>query len=114
MILLGVLQLHDVFMTCHWIRAAEYTGPIFMKGHPDRSTCVKKGIIRGFGLEKGDALALANHRAKMTSPSAPTEPKFGFVEFAEKWNGRMAMMGFTIGMIAEVATGNGILQQLGL
>eukprot|EP00808_Paulinella_micropora_P000229 g4116.t1 len=39
--------------------------------------------------------------------------KFGFVEFAEKWNGRMAMLGFTIGLATEAVTGSGILQQLG-
>eukprot|EP00808_Paulinella_micropora_P025439 g43264.t1 len=63
-------------------------------------------------------------------PSGPVEPhaaqfhleievasdnaKFGFVEFAEKWNGRMAMLGFTIGLATEAVTGSGILKQLGL
>eukprot|EP00808_Paulinella_micropora_P022091 g6777.t1 len=40
--------------------------------------------------------------------------KLGFVEFAEKWNGRMAMLGFTIGLATKVVTGSGTLQQLGL
>eukprot|EP00808_Paulinella_micropora_P023209 g5279.t1 len=32
---------------------------------------------------------------------ASNNAKFGFVEFAEKWNGRMAMLGFTVGLAAE-------------
>jgi hypothetical protein len=40
--------------------------------------------------------------------------KFGFTEFAENWNGRLAMLGFVIGIATEVITGQGILSQLGL
>jgi ferrochelatase len=39
---------------------------------------------------------------------------FGFVAFAETWNGRMAMLGFVIGLATELLTGQGILQQIGL
>lgn len=42
------------------------------------------------------------------------EAKFGFTSFAENWNGRLAMLGFAIGVITELATGKGILSQLGL
>jgi len=42
------------------------------------------------------------------------EPKFGFNNFAETWNGRLAMLGFTIGIATELLTGKGILAQLGL
>jgi ferrochelatase len=45
---------------------------------------------------------------------ADSTPRFGFVEFAETWNGRMAMMGFVIGLATELLTGQGILQQIGL
>jgi ferrochelatase len=41
-------------------------------------------------------------------------PRFGFVSFAETWNGRLAMLGFVIGLATEVLTGQGILGQLGL
>jgi ferrochelatase len=41
-------------------------------------------------------------------------PRFGFVEFAETWNGRMAMLGFVIGLATELLTGQGIHQQIGL
>ncbi|OKH14641.1 high light inducible protein [[Limnothrix rosea] IAM M-220] len=42
------------------------------------------------------------------------EGKFGFSAFAENWNGRLAMLGFVIGILTEVLTGKGILAQLGL
>ena len=40
--------------------------------------------------------------------------KFGFSAFAEQWNGRLAMMGFVIGLGTELLTGQGILSQVGL
>jgi ferrochelatase len=40
--------------------------------------------------------------------------RFGFVAFAETWNGRLAMLGFVIGLATELLTGQGILQQIGL
>ena len=40
--------------------------------------------------------------------------RFGFSEFAETWNGRLAMLGFIIGIVTEYVTGPGILSQLGL
>ncbi|MDJ0731414.1 MAG: chlorophyll a/b-binding protein [Crocosphaera sp.] len=42
------------------------------------------------------------------------ESKFGFTAFAENWNGRLAMLGFVIGIATEYLTGQGILSQLGL
>lgn len=42
------------------------------------------------------------------------EAKFGFTEFAETWNGRLAMLGFAIGLVTEYVTGQGILSQIGL
>jgi hypothetical protein len=40
--------------------------------------------------------------------------RFGFVEFAETWNGRLAMLGFVIGLGTELLTGQGVLSQIGL
>ena len=42
------------------------------------------------------------------------ESKFSFTQFAENWNGRLAMLGIVIGMATELMTGQGILSQLGL
>ena len=42
------------------------------------------------------------------------EPRFGFVNYAEIWNGRLAMMGIFIGLTTEVLTGQWILTQMGI
>lgn len=42
------------------------------------------------------------------------QPKLGFTRFAELWNGRLAMVGFTTAVIVEMMTGQGILGQLGI
>ena len=42
------------------------------------------------------------------------ESKIGFTQFAETWNGRLAMLGFVIGIATELLTGQGILSQIGL
>ncbi len=42
------------------------------------------------------------------------DAKFGFTKAAENWNGRLAMLGFVIGLITEYVTGQGILSQIGL
>jgi len=46
--------------------------------------------------------------------SMASAPRFGFVGFAETWNGRLAMLGFVIGLATELLTGQGILSQSGL
>ena len=40
--------------------------------------------------------------------------KFGFTQFAENLNGRLAMLGIVIGIATELLTGQSILSQLGL
>ncbi len=40
--------------------------------------------------------------------------KLGFTKTAENWNGRLAMLGFVIGVATEFLTGQGILSQIGL
>ncbi len=50
----------------------------------------------------------------LATPMADPAPRFGFVAFAETWNGRLAMLGFVIGLATELLTGQGILQQIGL
>ena len=43
-----------------------------------------------------------------------SDSKFGFSSFAEQCNGRLAMLGFVIGLGTELLTGQGILSQVGL
>lgn len=42
------------------------------------------------------------------------QPKFGFNEYAERLNGRAAMIGFVLMLIIEYLTGKGLLAWLGL
>jgi len=42
------------------------------------------------------------------------EPKFGFNDYAERLNGRAAMIGFLLTVIIEYVTGKGLLEWLGL
>jgi hypothetical protein len=55
----------------------------------------------------------------MTLPQPTTapkleEPKFGFNDYAERLNGRAAMIGFLIALVIEYVTGKGLLSWLGL
>jgi hypothetical protein len=55
----------------------------------------------------------------MTQPKPTTtpqleEPKFGFNEYAERLNGRAAMIGFMLTLIIEYSTNQGLLNWLGL
>lgn len=43
-----------------------------------------------------------------------SEPKFGFNEYAERLNGRAAMIGFALALVIEYVTGQGLLSWLGL
>jgi hypothetical protein len=42
------------------------------------------------------------------------EPKFGFNEYAERLNGRAAMIGFILIVVIEYFTSQGVLSWLGL
>lgn len=42
------------------------------------------------------------------------EPKFGFNDYAERLNGRAAMIGFVLILVIEYFTGQGLLSWLGL
>ena len=42
------------------------------------------------------------------------EPKFGFNQYAERLNGRAAMIGFVALLLIEFFTGKGLLAWLGL
>ncbi len=46
--------------------------------------------------------------------SSNNSPRYGFVNYAEIWNGRLAMIGILVGLSTELLTGQGILGQMGL
>ena len=69
--------------------------------------------------QQGERLQQARYKLlrllkSLVSPMADSTPRFGFVVFAETWNGRLAMLGFVIGLATEVLTGQSILSQIGL
>jgi len=43
-----------------------------------------------------------------------SQPKFGFNDYAERLNGRAAMLGFVAALIVEYVTGQGVMSWLGL
>jgi len=47
-------------------------------------------------------------------PKDSMDSRWGFTINAETWNGRLAMMGFIIGLGTELLTGQGILDQMGM
>jgi hypothetical protein len=51
---------------------------------------------------------------RMDLASPESESGWGFHRRAELLNGRLAMLGFVIGLVVEAISGQGILQQLGL
>jgi hypothetical protein len=73
---------------------------------------------RGENRTRDDAVqSFRNRYSNFTFGNTPmnaSEPRFGFVAFAETWNGRLAMLGFVIGLATELLTGQGILSQIGL
>ena len=42
------------------------------------------------------------------------DPKFGFNKYAERLNGRAAMIGIILALVVEYTTGQGVLSWLGL
>jgi hypothetical protein len=49
-----------------------------------------------------------------TQPPKLEDPKFGFNDYAERLNGRAAMIGFLLILLIEYVTGKGLLAWLGL
>jgi hypothetical protein len=54
--------------------------------------------------------------AQSQPPVSPKleQPKFGFNSYAERLNGRAAMIGFVVTLVIEYVTGKGLLSWLGL
>ncbi len=51
---------------------------------------------------------------KPTNNPKLEEPKFGFNEYAERLNGRAAMIGFILMILIEYVTNHGVISWLGL
>jgi|YNPMSStandDraft_2_1061718.scaffolds.fasta_scaffold21407_2 hypothetical protein len=66
---------------------------------PQRTTVVdERGLINNFAYEPPMYI--------------DQEERFGFTEFAEKWNGRFAMIGFVLLLIIEIGSGKGFISIL--
>ena len=61
-------------------------------------------------IDQQDAKIVKNFNAM----NEENQTRFGFVNFAETWNGRLAMMGILIGLGTELITGQSILRQIGI
>tara|TARA_B100001250_G_C19663822_1_gene728336 strand:- start:743 stop:892 length:150 start_codon:yes stop_codon:yes gene_type:complete len=47
------------------------------------------------------------------SNNSSSDTRFGWVPYAESWNGRLAMLGLVIGLATELITGQSIFAQIG-
>ncbi|NJL40176.1 MAG: high light inducible protein [Leptolyngbyaceae cyanobacterium RM2_2_4] len=63
-------------------------------------------MARGQVMEEGGR---ANVYAVEPKMYVDDTQKFGFNEYAEKLNGRLAMIGFVSALILEVVTGHGVI-----
>jgi hypothetical protein len=61
---------------------------------------------RGYTTEEGDRL---NNFAVEPKVYIDGTPRAGFTEFAEKLNGRLAMIGFVSALLLEISTGRGVV-----
>jgi hypothetical protein len=69
------------------------------------------------GMWESEDDALLDPKAiepSMYFASPESESGWGFHARAERLNGRLAMVGFAVGIALELLTGQGILQQIGL
>jgi hypothetical protein len=65
-------------------------------------------------VQKYKIMITNNINLASTNVNPTGQGVFGFSNFAEIWNGRMAMLGFVAALASEVATGKGILGQVGI
>jgi hypothetical protein len=64
---------------------------------------------RGYTVEEGGRL---NNFAIEPRMYVDEEPRVGFTEYAERLNGRLAMIGFVSLLVLELLTGKGIVALL--
>lgn len=66
-------------------------------------------MVRGQVMEEGGR---ANVYAVEPKMYVDDSQKFGFNEYSEKLNGRLAMIGFVSALILEAVTGHGVIDWL--
>ncbi len=65
--------------------------------------------VKGFAMNERSQL---NRVAIQPTVYIDSTPRFGFTKYAEKLNGRLAMIGFVALVVVEVLTGKGLLRWL--
>lgn len=81
------------------------------RSQPRRSAESENGRWESDGTELLDPRPI---EPRMVIAAPGSHSGWGFHVRAELLNGRLAMLGFGIGLVVEVLSGQGILQQLGL
>ena len=71
-------------------------------------------VIRGATVTEEDGGRLNAFASEPRMLVVDADNGWGFHDRAEKLNGRLAMLGFVIGLGTELLTGQGILSQIGL
>ncbi len=66
-----------------------------------------------YGNHPTNQLTTMNQPQPSVTPNTQ-EPKFGFNQYAERLNGRAAMIGFVSLLLLEYFTGKGLLSLLGI
>jgi hypothetical protein len=65
-------------------------------------------------VKRDELIFHSSFGSEVMTNNTQSEIKFGFTEFAEQLNGRLAMIGFAAAIIVEAITGQGVLAFLGL
>lgn len=67
-----------------------------------REDAAEPGLVKGYTNDQEGRL---NNYAIMPEPSLQKHPRFGFTDFAERLNGRLAMIGFIALLLTEWLSG---------
>ena len=69
---------------------------------------------KGDGDPSGDSANLPEQQPSNTSATTPDEPSFGWSAYAERVNGRFAMIGFIAILVIEAFSQNSFLHWAGI
>ncbi len=78
------------------------------------STNQDQSIQKGDGDPSGNSDSLPEKRPPNKSATTPDEPSFGWSAYAERVNGRFAMIGFIAILIIEAFSQNSFLHWAGI